>query len=251
MTDPAGASRPFDLHRDGFVIGEGCGVLVLEEYEHAVQRDAHIYAEMVGYGLSADAHHITSPPKNGEGAARAMRRMSEDRSRSRASRSTTSTPMAPALRPMTPARQPPSGPSLEHTRSRLAVSSTKGVTGHCMGAAGGIEAAYTVLAIAHGVVPPTANLTTPDPACHLDYVPEAGARNDDSLRPLQLLRRRRPQRQHCLQAISRRVQEGQLTRGRDNQLAHGRDDLFCSWTFQQLPTSSSARSASSTAVPRC
>lgn len=168
--DPAGASRPFDLHRDGFVIGEGCGLLVLEEREHAVRRGAKIYAEMVGYGMSADAHHITGPPENGEGAARAMRACltsakvnPEDVDYVNAHG--TSTPLNDASE--TAAIAGVFGP---HAR-RLAVSSTKGVTGHCLGAAGGIEAAYTVLAIKEGLVPPTANLNTPDPRCHLDYVP--------------------------------------------------------------------------------
>jgi 3-oxoacyl-[acyl-carrier-protein] synthase II len=170
-SDPAKASRPFDLHRDGFVIGEGCGLLVLEDFEHAVRRDAPIYAEMVGYGLSADAYHITSPPKNGEGAARAIAGCLKSGNIARdqvdyINAHGTSTPANDASE--TAAIVSVFG---EHA-SRLAISSTKGVTGHCMGAAGGIEAVYTVLAIAHGLVPPTANLTTPDPECHLDYDPQ-------------------------------------------------------------------------------
>jgi 3-oxoacyl-[acyl-carrier-protein] synthase II len=168
--DPAGASRPFDLNRDGFVIGEGCGLLVLEEFEHAKRRDAPIYAEMVGYGLSADAHHITGPPPDGEGAARAITGClrsggiaCDDVDYINAHG--TSTPANDASETAAIAA------AFGSHASRLAVSSTKGVTGHCLGAAGGIEAAYTVLAVAHGLVPPTANLSTPDPACYLDYVP--------------------------------------------------------------------------------
>ncbi|MHB8973169.1 MAG: beta-ketoacyl-ACP synthase II [Pirellulaceae bacterium] len=169
-SDPAGASRPFDLHRDGFVIGEGCGLLVLEEFEHAVRRDAPIYAEMVGYGLSADAYHITGPPDDGEGAARAIAGCLKSGGIDRdqvdyINAHGTSTQANDASE--TAAISSVFGPRA----ASLAVSSTKGVTGHCLGAAGGIEAAYTVLAIANGLVPPTANLTTPDPACHLDYVP--------------------------------------------------------------------------------
>ncbi|MHB0954776.1 MAG: beta-ketoacyl-ACP synthase II [Pirellulaceae bacterium] len=168
--DPAGASRPFDLHRDGFVIGEGCGLLVLEEYEHALRRDAPIYAEMVGYGLSADAYHITGPPEDGAGAARALVGCLASGSIARdevdyINAHGTSTQANDASE--TAAIKTVFG---THAR-RLAISSTKGVTGHCLGAAGGIEAAYTVLALARGLVPPTANLTTPDPVCDLDYVP--------------------------------------------------------------------------------
>jgi 3-oxoacyl-[acyl-carrier-protein] synthase II len=168
--DPEGASRPFDLHRDGFVIGEGCGLLVLEDYEHAVRRDAPIYAEMVGYGLSADAYHITGPPDNGEGAARAIAGClkSGDIAREQVdyvNAHGTSTPANDASETAAIASV------FGRHASRLAISSTKGVTGHCLGAAGGIEAAYTVLAVSRGLAPPTANLSTPDPTCHLDYVP--------------------------------------------------------------------------------
>ncbi len=169
--DPAGASRPFDLHRDGFVIGEGCGLLVLEDYEHAVRRDAPIYAEMVGYGLSADAYHITGPPDNGEGAARAIAGCLKS-----GDIACEQVDYINAHGTSTPANDASETAAIAsvfgHHASRLAVSSTKGVTGHCLGAAGGIEAAYTVLAISRGLVPPTANLSTPDPACHLDYVPD-------------------------------------------------------------------------------
>lgn len=170
--DPTGASRPFDLNRDGFVIGEGCGLLVLEEYEHAVRRGASIYAEMVGYGLSADAYHITGPPDDGEGAARAIRGCLKS-----GHINPTDVDYINAHGTSTPANDASETAAIASVlgahAKRVAVSSTKGVTGHCLGAAGGIEAAYTVLAIARQLVPPTANLTTPDPACYLDCVPGA------------------------------------------------------------------------------
>lgn len=169
---PAQASRPFDLERDGFVMGEGCGLLVLEEYEHARARGARIYAELVGYGMSADAYHITSPPPGGDGIARAMReaidgaRIPLDQV-DYINAHGTSTGANDAAE--SAAIESVFGPSAAH----LAVSSTKGVTGHCLGAAGGIEAVYTVLAVDRAIIPPTANYTTPDPACPLDYVPGA------------------------------------------------------------------------------
>ncbi len=169
---PELASRPFDADRDGFVMGEGCGLLVLEEYEHARSRGAKIYAELIGYGLSADAHHITLPPPGGEGLARAIRSTLAD-ARLEASEVDhinahgTSTPSNDTLE--SEAIQTVFG---DHARS-IAISSTKGVTGHCLGAAGGIEAVYSVLAIRDGVVPPTANYEKPDPSCPLDYTPGA------------------------------------------------------------------------------
>lgn len=168
--DPVHASRPFDLHRDGFVIGEGCGLLVLEEREHALRRGAPIYAEMVGYGMSADAYHITGPPETGEGAARAMEACLRSgqidlEQVDYINAHGTSTPLNDACENAALVRV------FGAHAPRLAISSTKGVTGHCLGAAGGIEAVYTVLAIKHGIAPPTANLTTPDPQCYLDYMP--------------------------------------------------------------------------------
>lgn len=168
--DPATASRPFDLDRDGFVMGEGAGILVLEEYEAAKKRGAKIYAEIVGYGLSGDAHHITSPSPQGEGGQRCMK-MALD-----------SAGLAPSDIDYINAHgtstklndwyetQAIEGVFGSHSK-RVSISSTKGVTGHCIGAAGGIEAIYTALAIHHSVVPPTANYQTPDPDCHLDYTP--------------------------------------------------------------------------------
>lgn len=164
--EPASASRPFDLQRDGFVMGEGSGLLVLEEYEHARDREARIYAELVGYGVSGDAHHITLPAVDGP-----VRCMEQALQTGRIARDEvdyinahgTSTQANDANE--SAAIQAVFG---EHAR-RLSISSTKGVTGHCLGAAGGIEAVYTVLAIHHGVIPPTANYATPDPECPLDY----------------------------------------------------------------------------------
>lgn len=167
---PQKSSRPFDLHRDGFVMGEGAGIVVLEEFDHAKQRGARIYAELIGYGMSTDAFHITSPPPEGKGMARCM---------ASALKSAQVMPeqidYINAHGTSTEANDTLESAAIETVfgehAQRLAVSSTKGVTGHCLGGAGGIEAVYTVLAMTRGIVPPTANLETPDPSCRLNYVP--------------------------------------------------------------------------------
>lgn len=166
--DPAGASRPFDKDRDGFVQGEGAGMLVIEELEHAKKRGAHILCELIGYGANADAHHITAPSP--EGAPACMQLCLDDAGLSPEevgyiNAHGTSTPLNDANE--TAAIKKVFG---DHAR-KLAVSSTKSMTGHTLGAAGGIEAVISVLAITRGVLPPTINYTTPDPDCDLDYVP--------------------------------------------------------------------------------
>lgn len=167
---PETASRPFDKTRDGFVIGEGAGMLVLESLDHALRRGARIYAEVIGYGATDDAHHITQPAPEGEGAQRAMRAALEDAGCALErvgyiNAHGTSTPVgdaqeAQAIRAVFGAHA-----------DKLAVSSTKSMMGHLLGAAGGVEAAITALTVARGQIAPTINLQTPDPACDLDFVP--------------------------------------------------------------------------------
>ena len=168
--NPSEASRPFDRDRDGFVMGEGSGLLVLEELQHAKRRRAKIYAEVVGYGMSGDAFHISAPAPGGAGAVRCMEnaliagRVPYDEL-DYINAHGTSTDLNDRY-------ESEAISSVFGDRAkRLAISSTKGVTGHCLGAAGGIEAVYTTLAIRYGIIPPTANLRTPDPLCPLDYTP--------------------------------------------------------------------------------
>ncbi len=168
--DPPTASRPWDVSRDGFVLGEGAGILVLEELEHAKARGARIYCELTGYGMSADAHHITAPPEDGDGAARSMRNALRN-----ADMATTDIDYINAHGTSTPLGDLAECTGVkrafgEHAY-RLAVSSTKSMTGHLLGAAGGIEAVFTVLAMRDQVAPPTANLVNVDPKCDLDFVP--------------------------------------------------------------------------------
>jgi 3-oxoacyl-[acyl-carrier-protein] synthase II len=170
--EPERASRPFDARREGFVVAEGAGVLLLEEFEHARRRGVRPYAELVGYGANCDAFHMTQPAPEGAGAAECMTLALADAGLAPQdvgyiNAHGTSTPTGDEME--TRAIHRVFGP---HAR-RLAVSSTKSLTGHTLGAAGSIEAAYTVLALTHGVVPPTINLDEPDPACDLDYVPNA------------------------------------------------------------------------------
>jgi 3-oxoacyl-[acyl-carrier-protein] synthase II len=167
--EPTRASRPFDKDRDGFVLGEGAGVLVLEEAEHARRRGARIYAELIGYGMNSDAYHITAPSEGGEGAVRCMELALKDAGIHKdqvgyINAHGTST-MADAIE--TKAIKQVFG----ERAYQIPVSSTKSMTGHLLGAAGGIEAVFSVLALHYGVLPPTINLDNPDPECDLDYIP--------------------------------------------------------------------------------
>jgi 3-oxoacyl-[acyl-carrier-protein] synthase II len=175
--EPQRASRPFDKERDGFIIAEGSGVLILEERDHALKRGAKIYAEVIGYGANGDAHHITAPAPEGEGAARCMRLSLKDAE----------------IHPGEVDYINAHGTSTEYNDAnetqaikkvfgehafKLAVSSTKSMTGHLLGAAGAVEGVFSVLALHHGTIPPTINYENPDPDCDLDYVPNQPRRAD-------------------------------------------------------------------------
>ena len=167
--DPTAASRPWDKERDGFVLSDGAGVVVVEEYEHAKARGAKIYAELVGFGMSGDAYHMTMPSEGGEGAKRCMLHALRD-----AGLNTTQVDYINAHGTSTPAGDKGETDAVKAAFGagayKLAMSSTKSMTGHLLGAAGGVEAVFSVLAIRDQVAPPTINLTTPDPECDLDYV---------------------------------------------------------------------------------
>ncbi|MBO9878352.1 beta-ketoacyl-ACP synthase II [Xanthomonas sp. D-99] len=168
--DPAGASRPWDKQRDGFVLGDGAGVLVLEEYEHAKARGARIYAELVGFGASSDAYHMTAPSEDGEGAARSMVAAMRDAKLNPEqigylNAHGTSTPLGDLAETMAMKR------ALGDHAYKTMVSSTKSMTGHLLGAAGGVEAIFSVMALHTGIIPPTINLEEPSEGCDLDYVP--------------------------------------------------------------------------------
>jgi 3-oxoacyl-[acyl-carrier-protein] synthase II len=170
---PQQASRPFDAERDGFVIAEGAGILILEELEHARARNAPILAEVVGYGLTADAHHMTEPAPEGEGAARAMAMALED-----GCLQPEEIQYINAHATGTPAGDGRETTAIKHVFGdhayELAVSSTKSMTGHLVGAAGGLESIISIKALCEGFLPPTINLEHPDPECDLDYVPNVG-----------------------------------------------------------------------------
>jgi 3-oxoacyl-[acyl-carrier-protein] synthase II len=172
---PTEASRPWDKDRDGFVLGDGGGAVLLEELEHARRRGARIYAELVGFGMSGDAYHITAPPEDGEGARLAMVNALRDAGLNPEqvqyiNAHATSTPLGDKAETVALKR------AFGESARRVAISSTKSMTGHLLGAAGVVEAIFSILAIRDGVVPPTINYRTPDPECDLDYVPNTARR---------------------------------------------------------------------------
>ncbi|MGZ8229729.1 MAG: beta-ketoacyl-ACP synthase II [Burkholderiales bacterium] len=175
--DPERASRPWDRDRDGFVLGEGAGILVLEEYEQAKARGARIYCELAGYGMSADAHHITAPCEDGDGAVRCMTNALRNAGLNRdavdyVNAHGTSTPLGDIAETVAVKR------CFGDRARKLAVSSTKSMTGHLLGAAGALEAALAIMSIEHALLPPTINQTSPDPECDLDYVPNLARKVD-------------------------------------------------------------------------
>jgi 3-oxoacyl-[acyl-carrier-protein] synthase II len=168
--DPAAASRPWDRDRDGFVLSNGAGVVVVEEFEHAKQRGASIHGEIIGFGMSGDAHHMTAPPEDGEGASRCMNIAMRDAGINPdevdyINAHGTSTPLGDR------AESDAIKTSFGEHANRLVVSSTKSMTGHLLGAAGGAEAIFSLLAMRDGIAPPTINLDHPGEGCDLDYVP--------------------------------------------------------------------------------
>ena len=168
--EPQRASRPWDAERDGFVIGEGSGVLILEEREHALKRGAHIYCELTGYGMSSDAYHISAPAEDGGGMVRVMNRALKDAGLKPEqidyiNAHGTSTPVGDKTETLAVKKVFGDG------AKKVAISSTKSMTGHLLGAAGGIESAFAALTVKHGIIPPTINYENPDPECDLDYVP--------------------------------------------------------------------------------
>lgn len=173
--DPTGASRPFEKDRDGFVMGEGAGMVVLEELEHAMRRGARIYAEMVGYGATGDAHHLTAPSPDHEGLQRAMRRAMND-----ASVTTADVQYINAHGTSTPSNDLNESRAIRAVFGDLpvSVSSTKSMTGHMLGAAGAVETIICALVVREGVIPPTVNYVTPDPECDLDFTPNVAKKRD-------------------------------------------------------------------------
>jgi 3-oxoacyl-[acyl-carrier-protein] synthase II len=168
--DPSHASRPFDAQRDGFVVGEGAGIVILESLDHAQKRNAPILAEIVGYGMSGDAYHITQPAENGDGAFRVMRAAIKDAKLTPedigyVNAHGTSTPLGDVIETRALKRV------FGERAKKVPISSTKSMTGHLLGGAGGLEAGISVLALRDQIIPPTINLESPDPECDLDYVP--------------------------------------------------------------------------------
>ena len=168
--EPGRASRPWDRDRDGFVIADGAGILILEEYESAKKRGARIYCELVGFGASSDAYHMTAPSENGEGPARCMKMAMDDAGLNAdqieyLNAHGTSTPLGDLAETQAMKR------ALGDHAYKTMISSTKSMTGHLLGAAGGVEAVFSILALHHGVIPPTINLENPGEGCDLDYVP--------------------------------------------------------------------------------